>query len=373
MGLFKAGFMAQRRKNPLIILCYHGISKTDEHLWNPELYIPQPLFRRRMQAIRDFGYQVLPLGPAVEQSIQGALEKPTVAITFDDGWHDFYTRAWPVLREFEYPATIYQTTFYTIYNRPIFDPAIPYLLWKAKGKVLADPRVTGSSRSFPLSSPSAIQEATETVRRRARQLNYRAEEKDAMVAQLAESLELDFPDFLRSRTLHLMNAAEVAEVSRSGMDIQLHTHSHWMPRDRNLFVREIERNRFFIEKSTLKPAIHFCYPNGWYRPELGEWLKGAGVQTATTCDPGVVAGASDRMYLPRLTDSCFVSDVRFESWLAGVGLLGASCKRLLGADSSWPSKSAAARAAFAEMPVPEPENADALREPIAAKAAGGRG
>ena len=364
----------QRRVNPLLILCYHGVSKQAEHLWNPELYMPQQLFRRRMQAIRDSGYQVLPLGLAVQQSTEGALEQPTVAITFDDGWHDLYTHAWPVLQEFQYPATVYQTTFYTNYNRPIFDPAVAYLLWMGKGRILDDSELTGISQPLELNSDISIRKADVLIKARARQLGYRAEQKDDMLMRLASALDIDFARLLRARTLHLMNPSEVAEVSSSGIDIQLHTHSHWMPRDRNRFLSEIERNRFFIEMTTGKPAVHFCYPNGWHRPELGKWLKEANVQTATTCDPGMVTTSPDLMYLPRLTDSCCVSDVRFESWLAGVGLLGASCKRWLGADSSWPSKSPEARAAFAEMPPPEPEEHQLpTGEPAAAKAAAGRG
>ena len=346
LGLFKLGFATRQRTHPLLVLCYHGVAKRDEHIWNPELYMPPELFRSRMQIIRNCGYQVLPLPTALEQSTAGKLKQPTIAITFDDGWHDFYSQAWPILREFNYPATVYQTTFYSNYNRPIFDVSIPYLLWSAGGKVLADKDLTGSSQPLRLSSLADIEKAAGTLKSRARQFRYNAEEKDRMLMRLAKSLGIDFASLLRSRTLHLMSPAELAEVSRAGIDIQLHTHTHRMPRDRHHFLKEIERNRFFIEIATAKPAIHFCYPNGWHRPELGEWLRAARVKTATTCDPGAVSAAPDVMYLPRLTDSCRVSHVRFESWLAGVGLLGASCKRWLGAESSLPSQSAAAQAAF---------------------------
>lgn len=332
--------------SPLLILCYHGVSEHDEHRWNPELYMPSQLFRARMESIRRCGYRVLPLGQAFEAFQCGELRRPTVVITFDDGWHDFYRHAWPILREFNYPATVYQTTFYSNFNRPIFDVTCSYLLWLASGKTVTAPELFGHSQPIELSSPRAIRRGTEMLQARARDLGYGAEEKDRMLQDLAARLEIDFGALLRSRTLHLMTPAELAEVSRAGIDIQLHTHTHNTPRDRHLFRKEIERNRYFIEMITAKPARHFCYPNGWHRPELGEWLRSLNVDTATTCDPGAVPASNDAMYLPRLTDSSCVSSVRFESWLAGIGLLSASCRRWLGADWSLPANSAAARAAF---------------------------
>ncbi len=46
------------------------------------------------------------------------------------------------------------------------------------------------------------------------------------------------------------------------------------------------------------------------------------MKSATTCDPGLVSKGVDAMLLPRVTDSNNVSQARFESWLAGVGVFG---------------------------------------------------
>lgn len=373
LGLFKLGFAAQRRKNPLLILCYHGISKTDEHRWNPELYMPREIFRKRLERIHSAGYQVRSLDWALNASSSGSLKKPTVAITFDDGWHDFYSEAWPILREFDYPATIYQTSFYAKYNRPVFDVTVSYLLWCARGGVLADSQLTGSSQPLRLSSPAIRSEAAKLLIGRARKLGMNAEDKDICLRRLASALSIDYSRILRERVLHLMNSHEIATLSRAGIDIQLHTHTHRLPRERQHFLKEIDRNRAFLQSVTGKQARHFCYPNGWYRPEIGGWLKAAHIATATTCDPGFASSAENVYYLPRLTDSCCVSDVRFESWLSGVGLLGSWAKRCLRADSSWPSKSDAALAAMADdwSDEPDPEPLRVAGE-FAARAAGGR-
>jgi len=82
------------------------------------------------------------------------------------------------------------------------------------------------------------------------------------------------------------------------VDIQLHTHRHRTPMDRQLFLREIEDNRKSIEQMTGKSASHF-YP-------------------ATTCELGLASRSSEQLLLPRFLDSATLSPSEFESWLTGV-------------------------------------------------------
>jgi hypothetical protein len=72
-GLFRLGRALQRNRGQLLILCYHGISKSDEHRWYPTLYMPRHLFRQRLQTLQKFGYQVLPLATALDLLVTGSL------------------------------------------------------------------------------------------------------------------------------------------------------------------------------------------------------------------------------------------------------------------------------------------------------------
>ena len=326
-GLFRLGRYFQRTSGKLLVLCYHGISKTDEHLWLPTLYMPRSLFRQRLQTLQHFGYQVLPLSDALERLRARDLHGPTAAITFDDGWHDFYSEAWPELRSFGYPATVYQTTYYSLYERPVFDTACSYLLWKGLGRTLQDAEVTGTKEKIKLDSLPSVKRVLNDIQARVRKSGLNAEEKDRLLEKMAARLDIDFSRMLALRLLHLMNRSEMAEVSKAGTDIQLHTHRHQLPRDKPSFLSEIQTNRDLIEAATGKRANHFCYPNGHHRPELPVWLREAGVLSATTCEPGIVSRQSEPMLLPRVTDSASISQARFESWLSGVGLLASAWKR----------------------------------------------
>ncbi len=327
--LLRAARHLKRHSQSLSILCYHGVSKSDEHVWNPRLYIEAEVFRRRLQTIREFGYQVLPLSTALHHMREKRLTAPTVVITFDDGWHDFHSRGWPILRAFGYPATVYQTTYYSQYNRPVFDPACAYLLWKGAGRIIRYRDVDGTTAQLDLTQPAAVEQARQNLLTRAEERNTSAEQKDRLLQRLADAVGVDYGSFLESRTLHLMNDVEVREIAAAGIDVQLHTHRHRLPYNKQLFFRELDENRECIESMTKKPASEFCYPNGAHRPELIGWLREAGITSATTCEPGRASYKSEPLLLPRLTDSSTISQAKFESWLAGIGLIIPRCKRAL--------------------------------------------
>lgn len=65
-------------------------------------------FRSQMRWLRLLGYQVISLREARAGLFEHApLPKRPVVLTFDDGFQDFHDHAYPLLREFGYPATVF--------------------------------------------------------------------------------------------------------------------------------------------------------------------------------------------------------------------------------------------------------------------------
>ena len=54
-GAFQLVANSQWRRERLLILCYHGISLEDEHLWRPRLYMPAELLAKRLETLRATG------------------------------------------------------------------------------------------------------------------------------------------------------------------------------------------------------------------------------------------------------------------------------------------------------------------------------
>lgn len=316
-GLFTAS--SRLRTQRLLILCYHGVSLEDEHHWNPSLYIDPATFRHRMEMLRDGGYRVLPLGEALDLLDGNRLPARSVTITFDDGSHDFYEVAYPILREFGFPVTLYLSTFYCRYQAPVFDVACVYMLWKAIGKRFDATGFLPDGGEVHIADFDAWRRVQARVGRHIRGLHLAADEKDELLNVLAARLGVDLVHIRKRRMLHYMTPGEVRQMAQSGVDMQLHTHRHRMPRDRDLFAREIEDNVREIQDMTgsqTRPS-HFCYPCGDYEPVFYTWLQELGVGSAVTCQPGLATGRSHRFELPRLLDTPALSNLEFEGWLSG--------------------------------------------------------
>ena len=87
------------------ILGYHDFSETE-----PEtaMRIRTSKFRKQMEAIRMLGLTVISLNDFVAwKKGERDIPEKSVLLTLDDGWKSVYTDAFPILKEFGYPFTLY--------------------------------------------------------------------------------------------------------------------------------------------------------------------------------------------------------------------------------------------------------------------------
>lgn len=306
------------RSQRLLILAYHGLSLDDEHEWSPGLYMKPDYFAARLRLLKTIGSNVLPLGEGLRRLYSGDLPGKSVVITFDDGAYDFYRLGYPLLQQYGFPATLYLTTFYSYYNRPVFDVMVSYLLWKGRVRSLDLGMLTSKDGMMNLSEAGARSMALRALLDFARERNLSAEEKDALLGVLAKELMLDYDEFVGKGILRILKPEEVEKLDPSLISVQLHTHRHRTPKDRQLFLREIEDNRTSILSMNHSRPTHFCYPSGVYDPAFCPWLGEAGIESATTCDIGLASPKSKPLFLPRLLDTSSISPIEFESWVTGV-------------------------------------------------------
>jgi len=306
------------RTHRLLILCYHGISLEDEHLWRPGLYLEPSRLEQRLNFLQQGQYNVLPLGAALKQLWAKELPPRSVAITFDDGAYDFFSLAHPLLRKFGFPVTVYQTTYYSDRQIPIFNLICSYLLWKRRGTVLDKGADLGLKPPLDLTSEARRHAIVETLMENCARDGLDAWQKNEVASRLAKLLEIDYAELLSKRLLQLMNPPEIAQLAREGVDFQLHTHRHRMPKDKFLFQKEIQDNRERLRSTTPGELAHFCYPSGVYSREFLPWLAEENVISATTCDVGLAAAHTNPLLLPRIVETSGRTDLEFEGWLTGV-------------------------------------------------------
>ncbi len=319
LGVFKVIKNSEWRRRRLLILCYHGVSLADEHRWNPSLYMHPADLRARFDALRRGDFQVLPLAEAVNRLYARDLPPRSVAITFDDGYYDFYKEGWPLLREFGYPATVYLTTLRCDRNLPIFNLVVSYMLWQRRGSAHETPSL--GIGPLDLRTADSRLQAWRKVMTLTGGLN--PDSKRSLARALAADIGADYDGIEARRLLTIMTPAEVTALASRGLDVQLHTHRHRTPGVRELFDDEIERNRERITEMTGQNPTHFCYPSGVYDKRFLPWLSDLRVTSATTCDSGFATPETDALLLPRLVDHEGLAPIEFEGWLTGAAALTA--------------------------------------------------
>ena len=326
-GAFELVANSVWRNQRLLILCYHGTALEDEHMWRPFLYIHPEKLEQRLQSLKKGRFSVLPLGEGLQRLKAGSLPPRSVVLTFDDGTYDFYRQAYPLLRQYRFPATVYQTTYYTALQLPVFNLICHYMLWKSREAVIADGSMVGIPGPLDARSEGSRVRIVRRLIENSERESRTGSQKDEIAARLAALLGVDYAALKSKRILQLMNESELREIAANGVELQLHTHRHRTPEDETLFRKEIQDNRALLEKFDLPKPVHFCYPSGVYRASFLPWLRREDVSSATTCDTGLAERESDPLLLPRYVDHQHRAQIEFDSWISGVGNLLAVRRR----------------------------------------------
>jgi peptidoglycan/xylan/chitin deacetylase (PgdA/CDA1 family) len=86
------------------ILCYHNIGPQARG----RLLMSASAFEEQMRYLRREGYRVITLRQFLDfASLKRQLPRKTVVLTFDDGWKSFKEYAHPILKELDFPATLF--------------------------------------------------------------------------------------------------------------------------------------------------------------------------------------------------------------------------------------------------------------------------
>jgi len=251
----------------MTLLTYHRIGEAGlaGDFGDPQMISASPAgFEWQIAHVRRY-FTVLSLGEIIERFQAGSpLPLNIAVITFDDGYQDNYSLAYPILRRYGLPATIFLTTGLIDDANGSGKGTTDAMWWDELVFLLATTQ-TGTV-SVPdlgvlnLSTAKDRSRAREKLRRHLKSLDNddRRMQVDALKHSLASEQNAQL------RTPARLTWEEVCEMSRNGVTFGAHTHSHpILTRVSNDEAeREILLSKRIIENKLGTPVRLFAYPNG---------------------------------------------------------------------------------------------------------------
>ena len=282
--------VARRPGRPLQVFAYHRVHGAADGIFDP---VPPAVFEMHVtHLVRS--YQVLPLSEAVERMYSGSLPPRAVAITFDDGYLDNYTHAFPVLRRHGVPATIFLTTGAIGTGSPIWHDRV-----FAGFACTARDRLELWGRTYDLRGRARGRSMSAVLR----ELHALPEPQfRAAVDEVVDRLGVG-DEAVRDRS-PMLTWDHVREMASAGIEFGAHTVTHPIlsrlspARQREEIEGSVQR----VRDETGQPAVVFAYPNG-RRGDFDELsrscLRRVGVTTAVTTELGTNDPEADRLALCR--------------------------------------------------------------------------
>lgn len=242
-----------------------------------------------------------------------APDDKAVIVTFDDGFDDNYYHAYPILKKYGVPATIFIATEYIGGNTPFWFDWLVYL-----GNHL-DPRKMADLAGLDWNDQWSGREAQCAILRSIKRMwnPDRIKVLDQLDSLLDESIpRADYADS------HAMSWDQVREMADNGIEIGSHTRSHPIlsSLEREQKIDELVGSKEAIEREIGKECIAVAYPVGGsdeYDQETVEVASRAGYRFGLT----YIAGASNLnntnlFELQRLHVERYTSRARFEAMMA---------------------------------------------------------
>jgi len=283
------------------ILMYHRVLASAEkqpYYVAPGMFVSSVSFEKQIVYLKD-RYKILFLEDLVEKALSGESLDGFCAITFDDGWRDNYTDAFPVLKKYRVPATIFLATGFVGTERIFWPEEICYYLDRSN--------VNRPAFDDAPSSLMRFYEEISQYHQCGREMffdssigilkSYSPNERQEILEYFRSKLKTE--PFLRQ----MLNWGEVQEMLASGLvRIGAHTVNHEML-DQLSFQKardEITRSRKEIEQRIGRKVRTFAYPNGNHNESLQKVLTESGFNAAVTTRKGFFHPCTPLMEIPRI-------------------------------------------------------------------------
>lgn len=252
----------------------------------------------RFCAMAADAYDVLPLAELESRRRAGALPARAMAITFDDGYADNHDLAWPILKKYGLPATLFVTTGAVGGEQLLWFRRVAHVFETAQPPEV--PVIVGPW-AFPLDTDDDRVAACRRVCEELKRMP--AAQREERIAQLATAMGVT--DFAPLRA-EMVTWDQLRAMDAGGFSVEAHTVTHPIlsaehPEDA---AHEIARSREVLSAELRRPVELFAYPNGKaddYSDDVARAVERAGFRAAFTAEFRATSPANDPYQVPRVS------------------------------------------------------------------------
>ncbi|MGD9897729.1 MAG: polysaccharide deacetylase family protein [Calditrichaceae bacterium] len=296
-------------KAKLRVICYHRVNRGHDYF-----SIDTGVFEKQIEFLAKH-YSIISF-----QEFFNVLEgrkdiRKGLLITFDDGYHDFYSDAYPILEKYSAPAVVFLTTNFINQKMWMWQDLYRYIF----SETLLKSFDFNGNGVIPINSNLEIMNARKIIHEHCVLLG-RKDRLDFLI-NLAKKLNVKLTD-APPKDYAAMNWDEVRELSGKNIEFGAHTHRHEILSCLNIqdIQNEISKSKILIEKNLNKPVSAFAYPNGSkqdFSDEAKSVVKENGFKCAFTMVRGLNDQATDKFELKRFSNPRNF-DRTFNSQLSGI-------------------------------------------------------
>jgi peptidoglycan/xylan/chitin deacetylase (PgdA/CDA1 family) len=283
------------------VLMYHRVLSTVDNqpcLVQPGMFVSASTFEKHLSFLKA-RFKVVFLEDLVNMILTGENIGGVCSITFDDGWQDNYTDAFPVLEKYQVPATVFLASGYVGTDRIFWPEEIAYYL--AQRKVIKselDSAPRSAIRFFEeIGKPYQNRRVTFFDRGIEILKRYSPNEREEILGY--------FRGMFGSNSLprQMLSWEEAREMQISGLvRFGAHTASHEILDQVSLEKArdEISTSRKDIEHRLETKVRTFAYPNGNYNTNIQAILQENKFVAAVTTRKGFLKVDTPLMEIPRI-------------------------------------------------------------------------
>lgn len=243
---------------------------------------------------------VLPLNETIDRLNEGKTLPPNATvITIDDGYADAHDIAYPLLKKYGFPATVYAITDFLDEKIWLWTDLMRYVMLNTKTDAVRIEFGPNERTESELIDDTRRLELATRINSRLKRLPNKM--KDQKIREIGKALKVDIPA-LPPPEFASMKWEHAREMDADNVRIESHTVTHPVLTNvgQSSLDFEMQSSKKRLEEVLGRQVNHFCYPNGSLDKGVQKAAENAGYKTAVTTSYGFNDARTNQLLMNRI-------------------------------------------------------------------------